>query len=106
MRVRAAAIAVLLMTTSPAVAQSTAGFTLGEWTSLGQRDRHIALVAAIEGLLLVSRGPDAQESGIDTDCLIAQKLDDLDTRMRAAAASAKDRDFVNTLLETSQCSRS
>jgi len=104
MRLHIAALAALLVTSMPAVAQTTAGFTLREWSRLDEHDRQVAMVAAVEGIMLASAAPGA--AGVDTECLVKISLPKMDTDMRQAVAGGRDGDFLAVMLEESKCSRS
>lgn len=100
-----AALAAMLMMNTPVVAQTTAGFTLREWSSLNEYNRKVAIVAAIEGLMLASSTADAKETGLDPACIATLTFDQLETGLQAAAAVGNGA-FVDKLVEVGKCSQS
>lgn len=102
---RYAAIAAVLAASTPAAAQATAGFSLRQWSQMEQRERRIMIVAAIEGLMLAVSGKKPEATGLDASCLSLLTFEQIEGSLHAAAA-VDDGEFIDKLVEVSECSRS
>ena len=98
-------IAILLTTALAAAAPAQTGPTLAQWAAQDAGTRRIALVGAVEGVLLATSAMDGASLAIDTDCFNRQTPEALDAALAAMAKTAPARPLAEGLISIEQCKR-
>lgn len=98
-------IAILLTTALAAAAPAQTGSTLAQWSAQDAGTRRIALVGAVEGILLATSAVEGAAVPIDTECFNRQTPEVLDATLAAMAKTAPTRPLAQGLLSIEQCKR-
>lgn len=94
-------IIMALVLSAPGISQEIPGeLTLGQWRELPLREQKMAVLAAVEGLILAGSSPSGTP-GINQDCVTRIAFDGLDKVF--ANKKSENRLFVDALVEDAGC---
>ena len=89
---------------SPAVAQTESyrPVTLSTWGRLSLRERQVAIIAAVEGLLLAAATPNNPPQ-FGAQCLLRETPEELERKMRDVIPQFGNEAFVDVFLALTGC---
>jgi hypothetical protein len=98
-------IAILLTAALAAATPAQPGPTLAQWAAQDADTRRIALVGAVEGVLLATSAVNGLAVPVNTDCFNNQTPQFLDAALVAMARTAPGRPLAEGLISIEQCAR-
>lgn len=94
-------ILMALVLSAPGISQEIPGeLTLGQWRELPAREQKMAVLAAVEGLILAGSSPSGSPK-INQECVTRISFEDLDRIF--AKKDGENRLFVDALVEDAGC---
>lgn len=98
-------IAILLTTALAAASPAQPGPTLAQWAAQDADARRMALVGAVEGVLLATSAVDGVAVPVNTDCFNDQTPQFLDAALVAMSRTAPAMPLARGLISIKQCAR-
>ncbi len=98
-------IGVLIITAVAAAVPAQSPPTVSQWAQQDAETRRIALVGAVEGVLLATSALDGLSIPVNTDCFSMQPLEAFEEPLKAVARTSPGMPLVKALIELPQCAR-